>query len=300
MLTDDPSPNLVEIAIEARSPDDRARLADAIEFLSRTGSTLRILVDPESGQTIISGQNVPQFERIIDRLRSEFGVACDVGQPQVAYRETLGRAATINHTHRRATAEPPEHAAITIRFEPVDMQSEFIFDSAPGSGVIAPEIASAVEHGLRSVADSGLIAGFPMIGVKATLLSAEVKDREVSMAAFETAGRAAFRQARNETAPLLLEPIMHLTVTSPHTDHEAVLADIKSRRGEVRTVDRQFAQTRVTAEMPLANLLDYERALDIALEGRARAEMRFLRYAPIPSAPAPPDDKFPIRAALRA
>lgn len=300
MLTDDNSPNLVEIAIEARSRDDRARLADAIAFLSRTGSPCRILVDPESGQTIISGRSVLQLEHIIDRLRSEFNVACEVGQPQVAYRETLGRAATISHTHRRATAEPSGHAAVTIRFEPVDMSSDFEFVSAPVSGAIAPDIAAAVKRGVRSAAEGGLIAGFPVIGVKATLLGAEAQGGEASVAAFETAGRAAFRLAKAETAPQLLEPIMQVVVTCRHADHEAVLSDIRSRRGNVGAVDRQFDQTSITAEVPLANLLDYEHALDIALEGRARAELRFLRYAPVPSAPTPPDDHFPAAAALRA
>lgn len=296
MLPDDNTPNLVEIAIEARSRDDRARLAVAVESLTRAEDSARIVTDPESGQTIIGGQSVLQLEQVVDRLRSEFGIACDAGQPQVAYRETISRAATINHTHRRATAEPPEYAAVTIRFAPVDMQSEFIFASAPESGVIAPEIASAVERGLRSVADSGLIAGFPMIGVKATLVSAEA----VSVGAFETAGRAAFRLAKTETAPKLLEPIMQVIVTAPHADHEAVLADIRSRRGEVRTLDRQFGRALIAADVPLANLLDYEHALDIALKGRARAEIRFLRYALVPSAPVPPDDRFPTAAALRA
>jgi elongation factor G len=300
MLTDDNSPYLVEIAIEARSPDDRARLADAIEFLVRTEKTRRIMVDPESGQTIISGQSAPQLEHIIDRLKNEFGVACEVGQPHVAYRETLGRAATVQHVHRRSSGEPSEHAAVTIRFEPVDMSSDFEFVSAPASGAIAPDIAAAVEGGVRSAAESGLVAGFPMIGVKATLLGAEARDNEASATAFETAGRAAFRLAKSETAPQLLEPIMQVVVTCPHTDHEAVLSDIRSRRGNVGAVDRQFDQTSITAEVPLANLLDYEHALDIALEGRARAEMRFLRYAPIPNAPAPPDDNFPAAAALRA
>lgn len=300
MLTDDNSPYLVEIAIEARSPDDRARLADAIAFLSRTEATRRILVDPESGQTIIGGRSVPQLEHIIDRLRSEFNVACEIGQPQVVYRETLGRAATVQHVHRRSSGEPLEHAAVTIRFEPVDMSSDFEFIIAPASDVIAPDIAAAVERGVRSATESGLIAGFPMIGVKATLLGAEARDSEASVTAFETAGRAAFRLAKAETAPQLLEPIMHVTVTSQHTDHEAVLSDIRSRRGNVGAVDRQFDQTSITAEVPLANLLDYEHALDIALEGRARAEMRFLRYAPIPSEPVPPDDHFPAAAALRA
>lgn len=300
MLTDDPSPNLVEIAIEARSPDDRDKLAATLETLARTENAPRILVDSQSGQTIIGGQNVPQLAQFIDRLSSEFGVACEVGQPQVAYRETLGRAATVQHVHRRSSGEPLEHAAVTIRFEPVDMSSDFEFVGTPASGVIAPGIAAAVERGVRSAAEGGLIAGIPMIGVKATLLGAEAQGGEASVAAFETAGRAAFRQARGETAPLLLEPIMHVTVTSPLADHEAVLADIRSRRGNVGAVDRQFGQTVITAEMPLANLLDYERALDIALEGHARAEMRFLRYAPIPSEPAPPDDRFPAAAALRA
>jgi len=300
MLPDDNTPNLVETAIEARSRDDRARLAVAVESLTRAEDSARIVTDPESGQTIIGGQSVLQLEQVVDRLRSEFGIACDAGQPQVAYRETIRRAATINHTHRRATAEPPEYAAVTIRFDPADMQSEFIFASAPESGVIAPEIASAVERGLRSVADSGLIAGFPMIGLKATLVSAEAKDGEVSIGAFETAGRAAFRMAKAETAPQLLEPIMQVVVTAPHADHEAVIADIRSRRGDVQTVDRQFGRTLIAADVPLANLLDYEHALDIALKGRAQADIRFLRYAPVPSEPAPPDDRFPAVAALRA
>ncbi|MCF8879740.1 hypothetical protein L5876_07945 [Hyphobacterium sp. SN044] len=300
MVTNDPSLCLVEIAIEARSPDDRARLADAIAFLSRTEKTRRILVGPESGQTIIGGRSVLQLEHIIDRLRSEFGVAFHAGQPQVAYRETLGRAATVQHVQRRSSTETPAHAAVTIRFEPVDTQSEFIFVSAPVSGSIAPDIAGAVERGVRSAAEGGLIAGFPMIGVKATLLSAEAGDGKASMNAFETAGRAALRLAKAETAPQLLEPIMHVTVTSPHADREAVLADIKSRRGNVGAGNRQVGQTVITAEVPLANLLDYEHALDIALEGRARAEMHFLRYAPIPREPVPPDDHFPAAAALRA
>jgi elongation factor G len=240
--------------------------------------------DEESGQTIIAGMGELHLDILVDRMRREFKVEANVGAPQVAYRESLGQAGTVDYTHKKQSGGSGQFARVKIEFEPGEAGSGFVFESKIVGGSVPKEYIPGVEKGLKSVMDGGLIAGFPVIDVKATLVDGAYHDVDSSVLAFEIAARAAFREAKSHCAPKLLEPIMKVEVVTPDEYTGSVIGDLNSRRGQIAGQEMRGNATVVNAMVPLANMFGYVNNLRSATQGRAQFTMQFDHYEPVPKA----------------
>ncbi len=199
---------VIELAIEPKSKGDQEKLGIALQRLAAEDPSFRMKTDEESGQTIIAGMGELHLDILVDRMKREFKVEANIGAPQVAYRESLGQAGTVDYTHKKQSGGSGQFARVKIEFEPGEPGSGFVFESKIVGGSVPKEYIPGVEKGLNSVMENGLLAGFPVIDVKATLIDGAYHDVDSSVLAFEIAGRAAFREAKNHCAPKLLEPIM--------------------------------------------------------------------------------------------
>ena len=206
---------VIELAIEPKSKGDQEKLGIALQRLAAEDPSFRMKTDEESGQTIIAGMGELHLDILVDRMKREFKVEANIGAPQVAYRESLGQAGTVDYTHKKQSGGSGQFARVKIEFEPGEPGSGFVFESKIVGGSVPKEYIPGVEKGLNSVMENGLLAGFPVIDVKATLIDGAYHDVDSSVLAFEIAGRAAFREAKNHCAPKLLEPIMKVEVVTP-------------------------------------------------------------------------------------
>ena len=228
---------VIEVAVEPKSKADQEKMGLALSRLAQEDPSFRVSVDHESGQTVIKGMGELHLEIIVDRMKREFKVEANVGAPQVAYRETITKAAEIDYTHKKQTGGSGQFAKIKIRFEPGAENKGFEFVSAIVGGAVPREYIPGVEKGLVSAKDTGVIAGFPMIDVKATLIDGAYHDVDSSALAFEIAARAAFREGIPKCGPKLLEPIMSVEVVTPEDYMGDVIGDLNSRRGQVTGMD---------------------------------------------------------------
>ncbi len=290
---------LIEVAIEAKSRDHQMKLADALALLAKADSTLFVMIDSESGQAILGGFGEAHLDEKIGVLRAIHGIDANVGAPQVAYRETLGKTAEIDQTHKLVTASGGEFARVKLLFEP----------GAEGSGELAESRAqhaplAFVEGALRGVgaaAEAGLVAGFPIIDFKVTLLDVAYHDVDSSSGTFEIAARKAFRELRERGAPRLLEPIMKVEVLTPDEYMGDVIGDLNSRRGQVQGTETRDNLQVVTALAPLSNMFGYINTLRSFSQGRAQFTMQYDHYAPMPQQQEPDPDFSPaIGMRLRA
>jgi len=277
---------LVEVAIEAKRASDRAGLDAAIQALAARDHLLVVFTDPESNQTIISGLSEEQLARAIEALRRTYKVDANIGAPQVAYRETLGRKAEINYVHKKQTGGSGQFAKIVVVFEPGEPGSGYSFESKVVGGSVPKEFVPGVEKGLESIKESGLLAGFPVIDFKATLIDGDYHDVDSSVLAFEIAARAAFRELRTKGAPKLLEPIMKVEVLTPDEYMGDVIGDLNSRRGQIQGSETRGNAQVVTAMVPLANMFGYVSQLRSFTQGRASYTMQYDHYEAVPQAVA--------------
>jgi elongation factor G len=275
---------VIELAIEPKSKADQEKLGVALQRLAAEDPSFRMKTDEESGQTIIAGMGELHLDILVDRMRREFKVEANVGAPQVAYRESLGQAGTVDYTHKKQSGGSGQFARVKIEFEPGEAGSGFVFESKIVGGSVPKEYIPGVEKGLKSVMDGGLIAGFPVIDVKATLIDGAYHDVDSSVLAFEIAGRAAFREAKAHCAPKLLEPIMKVEVVTPDEYTGSVIGDLNSRRGQIAGQEMRGNATVVNAMVPLANMFGYVNNLRSATQGRAQFTMQFDHYEPVPKA----------------
>lgn len=273
---------VIEIAIEPRSKADQEKMGLALSRLAQEDPSFTVSTDHESGQTVIKGMGELHLEIKVDLLRRDFKVECNVGQPKVAYRETITKKNKIDYTHKKQSGGAGQFARVIIEFEPLDPGLGFQFESKIVGGSVPKEYIPGVEKGLKSALDTGVVAGFPMIDFKAVLTDGAYHDVDSSVLAFEIAARAAFREGIKSCAPKLLEPIMKVEVVTPEEYMGDVIGDLNSRRGQVSGMDQRGNARVVNAMVPLANLFGYVNTLRSMSQGRAQFTMQFDHYEQVP------------------
>jgi elongation factor G len=282
---DFPDP-VIEIAIEPKSKADQEKLGVALQKLAAEDPTFRVSTDQESGQTILKGMGELHLDIKVDILKRTYKVEANIGQPQVAYRETLGRKVDIDYTHKKQTGGSGQFARIKLTFEPNEMGAGYQFESKVVGGDVPREFVPGVEKGLASAKENGLLAGFPVIDFKATLTGGDYHDVDSSVLAFEIAARAAFRELRDKASPKLLEPIMKVEVITPEDYVGDVIGDLNSRRGMIQGTDQRGNAQVIIAMVPLANMFGYVNTLRSMSQGRANFHMDYDHYEAVPQAVA--------------
>jgi len=271
---------VIDIAIEPRTQDDSQQLGKALASLTREDPSLRVTHDPESGQTILSGMGELQLEVTLEKLRARHHVEVSSGRPQVAYRETIARAARVTHLHKKQSGGPGQFAEVTLELVPLERGEGVRFRSEIVGGAIPREFVPAVEAGVRRAAQTGVVAGFPVVDVEAVLIDGRAHERDSSTLAFELAAAVAFREASARAQPEVLEPVMAVEVVTPSDYLGDVIGDLHRRRGAIRSQEPRGATgTVVHAEVPLKEMFGYIGHLRALSSGRALFSMQFDHYA---------------------
>jgi elongation factor G len=277
---------VIQIAIEPKTKGDQEKMGLALNRLAAEDPSFRVKTDEESGQTIIAGMGELHLDIIVDRMRREFKVEASVGAPQVAYRETITRRTEEDYTHKKQTGGTGQFARVKIVFEPNPDGDDFVFESKIVGGAVPKEYIPGVQKGIESVLSSGPLAGFPMLGIKATLIDGAFHDVDSSVLAFEIASRACFREAAKKAGAQLLEPIMKVEVVTPEDYVGSVIGDLNGRRGQIQGQESRGVAVVVNAMVPLANMFKYVDNLRSMSQGRAAYTMQFDHYEPVPNAVA--------------
>jgi elongation factor G len=275
---------VIEIAIEPKSKADQERLGIALSKLANEDPSFRVSTDQESGQTILRGMGELHLDIKVDILRRTYKVDANIGAPQVAYREKLGKPVTIDYTHKKQTGGTGQFARVIIDFAPGEPGTGFVFESAVVGGSVPKEYVPGVVKALESSKENGLLAGFPLIDFRATLTDGAYHDVDSSVLAFEIATRAAFKELVERADPRLLEPIMKVEVVSPEDYVGSVIGDLNSRRGMIQGQDMRGNATVINAMVPLANMFGYVNTLRSFSQGRASFSMTFDHYEEVPKA----------------
>ena len=273
---------VIEVAVEPRTAGDQEKMSTALSRLAQEDPSFRVASDSESGQTVIGGMGELHLEILVDRMRREFRVDANVGAPQVAYRETISRPAQVDHIHRKQTGGAGQFARVKIMFEPLEAGGGIEFESRVVGGAVPREYVPGVEKGLRDAAGSGVLAGFPVTGLRMTLVDGDSHDVDSSVMAFEIAARAAFREGLEKAAPKLLEPMMLVEVVTPEDYMGDIIGDLSGRRGNVRGMDTRGNARTISARVPLANMFGYVNNLRSMSQGRAQFSMHFDSYEQVP------------------
>src|SRR6185503_10039599 len=275
---------VIEIAIEPKTKADQEKMGMALVRLAQEDPSFRVTTDQESGQTILKGMGELHLEIKVDILKRTYKVEANVGAPQVAYRETLSKPATIKYTHKKQTGGSGQFAEVTIEFEPLPPGSGFVFENEVVGGSVPKEFIPAVEKGIKNQKESGLIAGFPVIDFQARLVDGKYHEVDSNALTFDIAARAEFRELAGKGAVKLLEPIMKVEVVTPEDFLGGVIGDLNSRRGQVQGTDSRGNAQVVTAMVPLANMFGYINTLRSMSQGRAQYSMQFDHYEQVPQA----------------
>jgi elongation factor G len=277
---------VIEIAIEPKSKADQEKLGVALAKLVAEDPSFRVTTDQESGQTIIKGMGELHLDIKVDILKRTYKVDANIGAPQVAYREKITRAATVDYTHKKQTGGSGQYARVKIVAEPLPAGSSpsFVFENEIVGGTVPKEYIPGVEKGLESVLGSGVLIGFPVVDLKVTLVDGAYHDVDSSALAFEICARAALREALQKGGPVLLEPVMKVEVVTPEDYTGSVIGDLNSRRGQIQGQDMRGNANVITAMVPLANMFSYVNNLRSMSQGRATFTMQFDHYAEVPRA----------------
>ena len=273
---------VIQLAVEPKTKADVEKMGLALGRLAMEDPSFKVTSDPDSGQTIIAGMGELHLDIIVDRLKREFKVEANVGDPQVAYRETITKPCDIEYTHKKQSGGAGQFAKVKIKFEPTEDHTGFEFQNTVVGGNVPKEYIPGVEKGLRSAMDSGVIAGYPVTGVKATLYDGAYHEVDSNVMCFEIAARAAFREGMAQAAPKLLEPIMKVEVVTPEEYMGDIIGDLNSRRGLVNGMDQRGNARVVDAFVPLAQMFGYVNTLRSLSQGRAQYTMIFDHYAEVP------------------
>jgi elongation factor G len=274
---------VIEVAVEPKTKADQEKMGMALSRLASEDPSLRLSTDQESGQTILKGMGELHLEIIIDRMRREFKVEANVGEPQVAYRETITKKHTQDQTHKKQSGGSGQFARITLEFEPLPAGSGFVFENDIVGGSVPKEFIPGVEKGLKASLGNGVVAGFPTIDFKATLTEGAYHDVDSSVLAFEICARAAFREGLPKCDPKLLEPIMKVEVVTPEDYTGSVIGDLTSRRGQIQGQDMRGNAIVIDAMVPLSKMFGYVNTLRSMTQGRAQYSMEFHHYEQVPS-----------------
>merc|ERR1719273_2353327 len=280
---DFPEP-VIKVAVEPKTKNDQQKMSEALIRLAAEDPSFRFSRDDETGQTIIEGMGELHLEIIVDRMKREFNVECTVGAPQVSYREAITEVAEIDYTHKKQSGGSGQYAKVKIIFEPKDTSDDNLFEfvSEIKGGAVPKEFIPGVQKGIESVLGTGVIAGFPVLGLKARLVDGGYHDVDSSVMAFEIASRAATRQGLKKAKARLMEPMMQVDVTTPEDYMGDVLGDINSRRGLVGDLGERGNVKTIAAQVPLANMFQYVSTLRSMTKGRANYSMKLSDYDFVP------------------
>ncbi len=273
---------VIEIAVEPKTKADQEKMGEALGRLAKEDPSFRVTSDEESGQTIIKGMGELHLDIIVDRMKREFKVEANVGAPQVAYRETILANAEMDYTHKKQSGGAGQFARVKLNVEPLEPGKGREIENKIKGGAIPKEFIPGVEKGVESVADNGILAGFPLIDYKVTILDGLHHDVDSSVLAFEIASRTCFREACQKAQLKLLEPIMKVEVVTPEDFMGDVIGDLNSRRGQVDSTEPRGNATVISAKVPLANMFGYINNLRSSTQGRAQYTMQFSHYDKVP------------------
>ena len=278
---------VIEVAVEPKTKADQEKMGIALQKLSEEDPTFQVKTDEESGQTLISGMGELQLDILVDRMRREFHVECNVGKPQVAYRETI-RKPVMNqeYTHKKQTGGSGQFAKVLMNFEPLDTTEgeTYLFENKVTGGHITKEFIPSVDAGVQEAMESGILAGFPVVGVKATLTDGQIHEVDSSEMAFKIAGSMCFKEAAPKAKPVILEPIMAVEVRTPEEYMGDVMGDINSRRGSIQSMTDATGVKVIDAKVPLSEMFGYIGDLRSRTQGRAMFTMQMDSYAEVPKA----------------
>jgi elongation factor G len=280
---------VIEVAIEPKTKADQEKLGLAIQKLAEEDPTFRTEQNIDTGQTIIKGMGELHLDILVDRMKREFGVEANVGKPQVAYRETIKRIVEKHdYTHKKQTGGSGQFAKVQISLEPLEVTAEktYEFENKVTGGRIPREYIPSVDHGIQDALHVGVLAGYPMVGVKAILLDGAAHDVDSSEMAFKIAGSMAFKEAARKAQPVLLEPLMAVEVRTPEEYMGDVIGDLNSRRGQIQSMEDATGVKVVRAHVPLSEMFGYVGDLRSKTSGRAVYSMTFESYAEVPKAVA--------------
>ncbi len=273
---------VISIAIEAKTKNDQEKLSLALSKLAMEDPSFKVRTDEETGQTIISGMGELHLEIIVDRLKREFKVDCNVGKPQVAYKETIRKPVDIEGKYIRQSGGRGQYGHVKLKIEPMKPGEGFEFVDKIVGGVIPKEYIPAVENGIKEAMERGIVAGYPVVDVKVTLYDGSYHEVDSSEMAFKIAGSQAFQAGAKKASPIILEPIMDVEVTVPEEYMGDVIGDINSRRGKVQGMDSRANLQIIKTYVPLSEMFGYSTVLRSLTQGRATYSMQFSHYEPVP------------------
>ncbi|EGR1860264.1 MULTISPECIES: elongation factor G [Vibrio] len=274
---------VIQIAVEPRSKADQEKMGIALGKLAAEDPSFRVETDAETGQTLISGMGELHLDIIVDRMKREFGVDCNVGKPQVAYRETIRGKSEVEGKFVRQSGGRGQYGHVWLKIEPAEPGQGFVFVDAIAGGVIPKEFINPVAKGIEEQMNNGVLAGYPVLDVKATLFDGSFHDVDSSEMAFKIAGSMAFKKGALEAQPVLLEPLMKVEITTPEDWMGDVVGDLNRRRGIIEGMDEGPAGLKIIhAKVPLSEMFGYATDLRSATQGRASYSMEFAEYADVP------------------
>ncbi len=273
---------VIEVAVEPKTKADQEKMGVALQRLAAEDPSFKVSIDHESGQTVMKGMGELHLEILVDRMLREFKVDATVGAPQVAYRETITKPASVDYTHKKQSGGAGQFAKVVLEFEPLEKGKGVIFESKIVGGRVPKEYIPGVEKGIKLSTETGFLAGFPVIDFKCTLVDGAFHDVDSSVMAFEIAARAAFREAMPKASAVLLEPMMKVEVVTPEEYMGDIIGDLNSRRGQVSGMEQRGVNHVVNSMVPLANMFGYVNNLRSMSQGRASYTMTFNHYEQVP------------------
>jgi elongation factor G len=273
---------VINLKIEPKTKADQEKMAIALNTMAVEDPSFRVSIDPESGETILKGMGELHLDIKVDILKRTYNVEANVGQPQVAYREALARPADIDYTHKKQTGGTGQFARVKLKLEPNETGKGNEFEATIVGGTVPREYIPGVEKGVKSVWDSGVLIGFPLVDMKVTLHDGAFHEVDSSAIAFEIATRAAMKEGCEKGGVKILEPIMDVEVVTPGDFVGSIIGDINSRRGQIRNQEMRGNATVIRAYVPLANMFGYVSQLRSMSTGRASYTMQFAHYSDVP------------------
>ncbi|MQR97708.1 elongation factor G [Gluconobacter aidae] len=273
---------VIDISVEPKTKDAVEKMTLALQKLTAEDPSLHLKTDQETGQTILSGMGELHLDIIVDRLRREYGVDANIGAPQVAYRETITKPHVETYTHKKQSGGSGQFAEVKIEFAPSEKPDEIVFENKVVGGTVPKEYIPAVEKGIRMQSTTGVLAGFPTVDFKFTLLDGKYHDVDSSALAFEIAAKACFREGMKNAGPVILEPIMDVEITTPNDHVGDVVGDLNRRRGIIQNQETAGSTVMIRAQVPLKEMFGYISHLRSATKGRASFTMQFHHYDPVP------------------
>ena len=279
---DFPEP-VISVAVEPKSKPDQEKMSLALGKLAQEDPSFRVASDEESGQTIISGMGELHLDVLVDRMKREFSVEANIGKPQVAYRETIKETVDVEGKFVRQSGGKGQYGHVWLKLEPLGLDDEYEFVDKIVGGVIPKEYIPAVNKGIQEQMQNGVIAGYPLLALRATLYDGSFHDVDSNEMAFKIAGSMALKEGANKAKPALLEPVMKVVVVTPEEHMGDVVGDLNRRRGIILGMDDITSGTEVSSEVPLAEMFGYATDLRSATQGRATFTMEFTKYGEVPN-----------------